>query len=82
MSQNNSTENSGVSVPDWLVTIAQTVWESFSIKLIFAGIGFVLAGYLVGSNVWAGLLPLWGFGMILLGTSLHTVIWYSRRPSK
>lgn len=81
MSQNNSTENSGVSLPGWLVTVAQAIWESLSLKLVFVGVGFVLAGYFAGGSIWAGLFPLWGAGMIILGSFLYTAIWYSRRPS-
>jgi hypothetical protein len=64
-----------------MVRIAMAVWGSLSLKLVLAGVGFVVFGALIGSNVWAGLFPLWGFGLIILGSSLYTAIWYSRRPS-
>lgn len=81
MSQGNSRENPAASAPNWILRIAQAVWGSLSLKLVLAGVVFVVFGSLVGNNVWAGLFPLWGFGLIILGSSLYTAIWYSRRPS-
>lgn len=61
---------------DSLVTLAK---ESFSVKLILTGILFILTGYVIQTGMWAALLPIWGGGLVLVGTGAITLIWLLRR---
>lgn len=70
-----------IPIPEPVSVILRAVWGRLTVKLILTGIVFVLAGYNAGSSIWAGILPLWGTGLIILGTVFHIVIWRIRRPS-
>ncbi|WP_459191929.1 hypothetical protein [Halosimplex sp. J119] len=39
----------------------------------------VLAGYVMRTGVWAGLLPIWGGALIAVGLSAFFVTWYTYR---
>lgn len=71
-----------IPIPKPVSTVVRTVWKRLTVKLILAGIVLILGGYLAGASIWGGLLPLWGFGLVFLGTTFHLMIWRIRRPSR
>jgi len=68
-------------IPGPVATVLGAVREYLTLKLVVVGIVFVVAGALSGNSIWAGLLPLWGGGMILLGSVLFVAVWRIRSPS-
>jgi len=68
-------------LPAPVSTVLRAFWEHLTLKLVVVGIVLVAAGALSGNSIWAGLLPLWGGGLILLGTVLFVVVWRIRSPS-
>lgn len=69
------------SLLEYAIEAGRAVREYLTVKLLLLGIGFVVMGFLAGNSIWAGLLPLWGVGLIIVGGSLYVVLWYIRRPS-
>lgn len=50
----------------------------FSLQLALAGAALVVAGFLLGTGVVAGMLPIWGAGLLLVGLTAFTITWTTR----
>lgn len=52
---------------------ARTVRRSLPFQFAAAGAGLLFAGYLLGTGVWAALLPIWGAGLLVLAACSYAV---------
>jgi hypothetical protein len=59
--------------------VAGAVRRSLSLKLAIAGLCFVLSGYYLQTGVYAALLPIWGAGLLLVGTVSYALVRRTRR---
>ncbi|QLH76059.1 hypothetical protein HZS55_01505 [Halosimplex rubrum] len=59
--------------------VAGTIRRSLSLKLAIAGLCFVLSGFLLQTGVYAALLPIWGIGLLSVGTVSYALIRRTRR---
>ncbi|WP_247004419.1 hypothetical protein [Halosolutus gelatinilyticus] len=60
----------------------EPIRSSFPLKLAAAGILFVVVGFVLNSGVWAGILPIWGFALVLVGLGSYSFITLSQRGSQ
>lgn len=55
------------------------LWSRVSLRIVCYGVALVLAGYALQTGVWAGMLPIWGAALILVGLSAYSLTWYTYR---
>lgn len=61
-------------VPSVVQRGVRSVRRSLPRQFAVAGVGLVLAGYLLGKGVWAALLPIWGAGLLVLAACSYAVV--------
>lgn len=59
--------------------VAGAVLRSLSLKLAITGLCFVLAGFQLRTGVYAALLPIWGTGLLSVGTVSYALVWRTRQ---
>lgn len=67
--------------PDFrrIIDVLSTVLGAFSIKVALSGAVLILAGYVIQEGVVAGMLPIWGGALVLLGLGTYALTWYTNR---
>ncbi|MFC7141582.1 hypothetical protein ACFQMA_17300 [Halosimplex aquaticum] len=78
--ENPGSDSSGS--PQRSLGVLTPIRSSFSLQLAVAGIAFIAAGFVLGTGVWAGILPVWGFAMVLVGLGAYAFTHLSQRGSK
>ncbi|WP_135365048.1 hypothetical protein [Halosimplex halophilum] len=71
--------NSSNRAVEATTAVVGAVRRSLSLKLAIAGLCFVLSGFHLQTGVYAALLPIWGVGLLLVGTVGYALIWRTRR---
>lgn len=56
--------------------------SSFSLQIAAAGVVCIALGFALGTGVWAGMLPIWGFAFVVIGLGTYAVANLSRRGTK
>ncbi|QLH80470.1 hypothetical protein [Halosimplex pelagicum] len=62
-----------------ITALSGAIRRSLSLKLALVGLGFVSLGYLLQTGVYAALLPIWGAGLLLVGTVSYALVWRTRQ---
>lgn len=57
----------------------RTVLSSVTLTLAAAGILLIAIGFVMQTGVLAGLLPIWGTGLAVVGLTAYGLIWWSRK---
>ncbi len=57
----------------------RTVLSSVTLTLAAAGILLIAIGFVMQTGVLAGLLPIWGAGLAVVGLTAYGLIWWSRK---
>lgn len=52
-------------------------WGRFPLRLAFYGLLAILAGYSMQTGVWAGLFPIWGAALVVIGLLGFLTTWYT-----
>ncbi|WP_459194293.1 hypothetical protein [Halosimplex sp. J119] len=58
------------------------VRSSFALQLAVAGAAFIATGFALQTGVWAGILPIWGFALVVVGLGAYAYSVLSQRGSK
>jgi len=80
-------ESSADTSESWLRKATWVLDNYVSLQLVFIGVLLMIAGYLIQfieanwteTGVWAVVLALWGATLVLLGTTLYALIWFSHQ---
>jgi len=59
--------------------VVETVRNSVLLTLALAGVVMFLAGAILQYGVLAAMFAIWGAGLILVGATGYTLLWYSRQ---
>lgn len=62
--------------------VFEPIRSSFSLQVAAAGVGFIALGSALGTGVWAGMVPIWGFAAVLVGLGSYAFMTLSRRRTK
>ncbi|WP_436922962.1 hypothetical protein [Halosimplex amylolyticum] len=79
---NESPDSDSSRPPQRSLGVLAPIRSSFSLQLAVAGLVFIAIGFVLGSGVWAGMLPIWGAALVVVGLGAYAFTHLSQRGSK
>jgi hypothetical protein len=64
------------------LTVPHDAGAGIADALAAAGIVFIAIGFALSSGVWAGMLPIWGFALVVIGIGAYAFTSLSQRGTK
>ncbi|MFP8953503.1 hypothetical protein ACLI4Z_11085 [Natrialbaceae archaeon A-arb3/5] len=59
--------------------VLRPIIDSLLLKIATMGVFLVVLGAVLNEGVWAAILAVWGFGLVLFGMVFYGLIWWKRR---
>ncbi|WP_415378840.1 hypothetical protein [Halosimplex sp. TS25] len=68
--------------PQRSLTALGSLRSAFSLQIAALGAVFIAIGFALNTGVWAGMLPIWGFALVLIGVGAYAFTHLSQRGTK